>query len=346
MAKSYQICCPKCNNHQNFYRYGKDKYGNQKYLCRVCGHQFAPDAHAADKPGRPRVRPYPTCPVCGKAMFLHHDHKYYSNYQCCDKKCGHSIFVPKPAAVTAPSMSKLSGKTDFKRMRYPVHVILTALSMFYLGKNSFRNIALILRTVMNIQVSHTTISNWCTKFAPLFQNIALELMPTLNFNSDEWHADETVVKIRGVKYYLWLIVDSETRFALGFHLSRHRDSPQAFSLLNSVKHLGKPGAVVTDRYSAYKVPVKSVLGVKHIRVQSFRDDITNNLIECFNKQFKAWYKTKQGFASFDSANNLISVFLFFYNFVRPHSALDGLTPAQVAGLNLSARSKRKLFLVA
>jgi hypothetical protein len=134
MTKSYQICCPKCNNHQNFYRYGKDKYGNQKYLCRVCGHQFAPDAHAADKPGRPRVRPYPTCPVCGKAMFLHHDHKYYSNYQCCDKKCGHSIFVPKPAAVTAPSMSKLSGKTDFKRMRYPVHVILTALSMFYLGK--------------------------------------------------------------------------------------------------------------------------------------------------------------------------------------------------------------------
>ena len=292
------------------------------------------------------MRPYPVCPVYGKAMFLHHDHKYYSNYQCCDKRCSHSIFVPKAAAVTAPSISKLLGKTDFKRMRYPVHTILTALSMFYLGKNSFRNIALILRTVMNIRVSHTTVSNWCTKFAPLFHNIALELIPTLNFNSDEWHADETVVKIRGVKYYLWLIVDSETRFVLGFHLSRHRDSPQAFSLLNSVKRLGKPGAVVTDRYSAYKVPVKAVLGVRHIRVQSFRDDITNNLIECFNKQFKAWYKTKQGFASFDSANNLIALFLFFYNFVRPHSALDGFTPAQVAGLQLPAKSNFRLLLVA
>jgi hypothetical protein len=32
------------------------------------------------------------------------------------------------------SMSKQFGKTDFKRMRYPVHVILMALSMFYLGK--------------------------------------------------------------------------------------------------------------------------------------------------------------------------------------------------------------------
>jgi hypothetical protein len=58
--------------------------------------------------------------------------------------------VPKAAAVTAPSMSKLSGKTDFKRMRYPVHTILTALSMFYIGKNSFQNIALILQAVMNI----------------------------------------------------------------------------------------------------------------------------------------------------------------------------------------------------
>lgn len=95
------------------------------------------------------------------------------------------------------------------------------------------------------------------------------------------------------------------------------------------------------------MPIKSLFnGVRHIRVESFKDDISNNLIECFNKQFKAWYKTKQGFSSFDSANNLISMFVFFFNFVRPHSALDGQTPAQVAGLNLSKKSKREYWLVA
>jgi len=41
----------------------------------------------------------------------------------------------------------------------------------------------------------------------------------LNFNSDEWHVDETVVKIAGKKYYLWFVIDSEARFILGFHLS-------------------------------------------------------------------------------------------------------------------------------
>ena len=191
-----------------------------------------------------------------------------------------------------------------------------------------------------------SISNWCTNFAPMFQNMALQLIPALNFNSDEWHADETVVKIQGKKYYLWLILDSETRFVLGFHLDRHRDSPQAFTILEAVKDLGSPRAIVSDRYFAYQMPVKTLHGVQHIRVESFHDDITNNLIECFNKQFKAWYKTKQGFSSFASANNLISMFIFFYNFVRPHSALNGLTPAQCAGLHLPKKRKRELLLVA
>ena len=348
MQKVYHICCPKCNNHSSFYRYGKDPDGYQKYLCRKCRHQFAPDRPEAGEGqiGRPRRRDYPACPVCGKAAFLHHDHEYYSNYRCCDKHCNHSFFVWKNTAIAAPSMSSLFGKHDFKRMRYPVHLIITALSMFYLGKNSFRNISLILRTAFSISVSHVTIRNWCTRFAPLFDDMRIQLLPLLDLDSDEWHADETVVKIAGVKHYLWFVIDSETRFVIGFHLSPYRDSPQAVSLLSEAATHGKPNALVSDRYSAYKVPVKSILGIPHIRVESFKDDISNNLIECFNKQFKAWYKTKQGFSSFQSANNLISMFVFFFNFVRPHSALNGLTPAQVAGLNLSKKQKQRFLLVA
>ena len=342
-VKSIAFSCPKCNNSQNFYRYGKDLDGYQKYLCRFCNHQFVPE--------KPRTqsdeRKYPSCPKCGKASFLHHDYQHYSNYRCGDKTCYHSFFVVKGNSIADASMSALFGKTSFKRMRYPVFVIMTALSMFYLGKSSFRNISLILRTAFNITVSHTTISNWCTNFAPLFDNIRIKLLPMLDFDSDEWHTDETVVKVAGVKHYLWLVVDSETRFVIGFHLSPHRDSPQAFSLLGQAAKLGQPKALVSDRYSAYKVPAKSVFkSTTHIQVQSFKDDISNNLIECFNKQFKAWYKTKQGFSSFQSANNLISMFVFFFNFVRPHSALNGLTPAQVAGLNLTKKQKREYLLVA
>jgi transposase-like protein/rubredoxin len=348
MQKLYHIQCPKCNNNQSFYRYGKDPDGYQKYQCRVCKHQFSPERLSAAKEGAGKTgRKYPSCPLCGKASFLHHDYEHYSNYRCGDKLCYHSFFSWKNTAIAAPSMSSLFGKHDFKRMRHPVHLVVTALSMFYLGKNSYRNISLILRTVFNVSISHTSISNWCTKFAPLFDDMRIKLLPLLNFDSDEWHTDETVVKIGGVKHYIWFVVDSETRFVIGFHLTPHRDSPQAVALLNEASALGTPAAVVSDRYAAYKVPIKSLLpDAVHIRVQSFKDDISNNLIECFHKQFKAWYKTKQGFSSFDSANNLISMFVFFFNFVRPHSALNGLTPAQVAGLSLSNKQKREFLLVA
>jgi transposase-like protein/rubredoxin len=349
MTKTINLLCPKCNNSHHFYRYGKDPDGHQKYLCRSCKHQFAPDRPRAGEgqTGRPRRRSYPSCPVCGKASFIHHDYAHYTNYRCCDKRCNHSFFAVKGNAVAECSMSKLFGKTDFKRMRYPVFLIITALSMFYLGKNSFRNISLILKTAFNIKVSHTTISNWCTNFAPLFDNMRIRLLPLLDLNSDEWHTDETVVKVAGIKHYLWFVIDSETRFIIGFHLSPHRDSPQAFSLLSEAATHGKPSAIVSDRYSAYKVPAKSIFqGVRHIRVESFKDDVSNNLIECFNKQFKAWYKTKQGFSSFAAANNLISMFVFFFNFVRPHSTLNHLTPAQVAGLALTKRQKQEYPLVA
>lgn len=343
MQNNVSIRCPKCNNSHSFYRYGKDSFGFQKYQCRNCSHQFVPG-----RPNRiPKVSLYPRCPLCGKASFLHHDYVHYSNFRCSDKVCNHSFFVAKPASINLPSMSSLFGKSDFKRMRYPVHVIVSALSMFYLGKSSFRNISLILRTTFNITVSHTTVGNWCRSFAPMFDNMRINLIPSLDFNSDEWHADETVVKVAGVRHYIWFIIDAETRFVLGFHLSPHRDSPQAFSLLNSVKYLGSPGRIVSDRYAAYKLPIKSIFPeCCHIRVESFKDDVSNNIIESFNHQFKAWYKTKQGFCSFASANNLISSFIFFFNFVRPHSALHGLTPAQVAGLSLDKSQKRRFLMVA
>lgn len=42
MDKIIPTCCPLCNSH-SLYKYGKDKSGNQKYQCRICKHQFAPN---------------------------------------------------------------------------------------------------------------------------------------------------------------------------------------------------------------------------------------------------------------------------------------------------------------
>ena len=150
--KSYHIRCPKCNNNHSFYRYGKDSNGYQKHLCRNCCHQFAPERPRSE--GANCRRKHPPCPVCGKASFLHHDYEHYSNYRCTDKKCNHSFFVWKSAAVTAPSMSNLFGKHNFKRMRYPVQIIITALSMFYFGISvSYLKLPLISRLLIPLSAT-------------------------------------------------------------------------------------------------------------------------------------------------------------------------------------------------
>ncbi|WP_374197066.1 IS1 family transposase [Acetivibrio sp. MSJd-27] len=43
MQKIIPIKCPKCNNSKKLYQYGKTLDRYQKYQCRECSHQFAPN---------------------------------------------------------------------------------------------------------------------------------------------------------------------------------------------------------------------------------------------------------------------------------------------------------------
>jgi transposase InsO family protein len=117
------------------------------------------------------------------------------------------------------------------------------------------------------------------------------------------------------------------------------------TLFSAAKH-GAPQSIVSDRLPGYTRSTKRALPKsEHIKVQSFSDDISNNLIESFNKTFKAWYKSKLGFKDFNSANNMVFMFIFFYNFINPHSSLSNLSPAQVAGAKYSDKQRQQLLLV-
>ena len=98
MQKIIPIVCPKCNNNHHFHKFGKDNFGHQKYRCLTCKYQFAPDTLP-----KTRGEKYPPCPMCGKASFLHHDYRDYSNFRCSDKKCNHSFFQPKATEALPPS---------------------------------------------------------------------------------------------------------------------------------------------------------------------------------------------------------------------------------------------------
>ncbi len=342
MSKA-KLKCPRCHS-KKLYKFGKDKNGNQKYQCTNCKRQFAPTAITKER----KLANYPRCPLCGKATYIHHDYPKYTRYKCGNRKCNHVLVQAKASAVIPSSHHLIDGKNNFKGMRYPISVILNALTLYFHNDSSTRRIAQYLKLTMNIKVSHVTIASWTKKFAPIFKKIYGNILSSINLSdSDEWHADETVVFINGKKHYLWLVIDSETRLILSYHLTPSRDSDQAYSVLNDSKNQGTPKSIVSDRLPSYNEAVKTIFpNSNHIKVQSYHDDITNNLIESFNKSFKYWYKRKKGFNSFKSANTLIFMFIFYYNFIRPHSSLSNLSPVEVAGINFNIIEKSSWLLAA
>ncbi|XAM51371.1 IS6 family transposase ISCbo1 [Terrisporobacter vanillatitrophus] len=140
---------------------------------------------------------------------------------------------------------------------------------------------------MNIKVSHVTISKWIKKFDKYFKSISYELTKGLYLgNSDEWHADETVVRIASKKHYLWIFIDSETRLIASWNLNQSRGSECAFSLFKKAKTLVSPKSIVTDGLPSYIEPIKNTFkNSTNIVVEDFDDDISNNLIESFNKTY-------------------------------------------------------------
>ena len=337
----FNIFCPDCFS-KNLYKFGFDPNHNiQKFFCKDCSRQFTERSFSKDI----FSSKYPKCPVCGKGTFLHHDYTYYSNFTCNDKSCNHSFNVIKDSAIKNIS-SKLINNSAVKRIRTKLHIIVDALYLYFINNSTTRAISNFFKDRYNFSVSHVAIHKWTTKFASVFKSITESMFPSSLHLSDEWHVDETVINIHGKRHYIWTLLDSETRFVIDYHLSPSREASEAFALFNAAKiRVGAPNSIVSDRLPSYTFPAKSIFpNSKHIKVQKFSDDITNNLIESFFSKFKAHHKAHRGLKSFESVNNLLYSFFFCYNYIRPHGSLNNLTPAQVAGVSYSENSRKNLLL--
>lgn len=335
------LCCPDCFS-PVLYKYGKNADGFQKYQCQKCFRQFSLKPFV-----NRRHKGYPTCPICGKGTFAWHKYDTYIHFKCNDKKCNYSFKVPIWLPSRLKTVSSLPNENTFQGFRFPPSIILLVLSLYFDSSISTRAIKRFLMRVFCISVSHVTISKWTKRFCSLLKQISSFFLSCANLKSDEWHADETIVKINGVKHFLWVLLDSETRVVISFFLSPYRDSTAASAL--SARALlvtnDYPNTIITDRLDSYNYPLSvSFPNSMHYPYHGFLDYLNNNFIVSFNKTFKAWYKTKKGFKTFLSANDLITTFIFHYNFLHQHSSLNDLSPAAVAGVSFHKRLSRNWFL--
>ena len=168
--------------------------------------------------------------------------------------------------------------------------------------------------------------------------------------SDTWRADELYVKINGDMKYLFAMMDDETRFWIAQEVAESKDKHDARNLLKMSKELmgKKPMTFITDGlpsyHDAYKKEFWTLKGprIEHVRHITLRGDHNNNKMERMNGEVRDREKVMRGLKKEDTAT--LKGYQLYHNFIRPHEALDGKTPAEACGITIEGENKWKTLI--
>jgi len=84
----------------------------------------------------------------------------------------------------------------------------------------------------------------------------------------------------------------------------------------------------------------------HILLTSISDKRqNNNNIERLNGTIRDRLQSMRGMQNIETAEIMTSAFRNYYNFIKPHSAIGGITPALKAGIGVEMEGNRWMRLL-
>jgi len=221
---------------------------------------------------------------------------------------------------------RFSDKGQSKGLKGNPLAVVVAADLYFKGL-SLRMIEDHLKRIYSLNVSYPTIHRWIRRFIKLMKSLERELILSVG---GTWHIDETVVKIAGETHYLWNVLDGETKILLASVLTHGRSSDEAEKAMKEALRIARtqPNEIVTDGLKSYQVAVKNVFNdeVSHVFKARFTDPKNNNVVERLNETLKTRIKGFRTLSNKSSASQLFDGLRLYYNFIRPHSALGGLSP--------------------
>ncbi len=342
--------CPRCNA-PSIYLY-KNNGSKGQLLCKVCDTKFSPEEnrHTSLK-----LR----CPHCMNTLVPKKDRKHFIIHKCVNPKCPYYIHNLK-------KVDKKDLNEDYGKNKYKLHYIYREFTMDFfsmdlttLPKNasslkfnkhnahvmslcltlhvnlglSLRKTSQALKDLYNISISHQQIANYC-KTAAICIKPFIDQYPYEK--GDVFTADETYIKIRGVKTYIWLIMNAATR-SIGYQVSDNRGvGPCILAMRMAFQGLTKLSEnfkFIADGYSAYPLAamefvkkfgkdfsfkITRVIGLTNDDAVSTEHRPFKQMIERLNRTYKASYRHTNGFDNIDGANYDLALWVAYYNFLRPH----------------------------
>ncbi|MGD0318899.1 MAG: DDE-type integrase/transposase/recombinase [Nitrososphaerales archaeon] len=273
------------------------------------------------------------CPKCGSIRVVKNGIKRQKQAFVC-RECGH----------------KFTEQSLIKRSRYSPEMVSLTLDLYFSGM-SLRKIARTMNSHFGLKVGNATVYKWIQKFVPKISEFANSLTPEL---SDTWQADELFVKMKGgvrdTQYnqknmaFLWNVMDRKTRFLLASRLSTHRNvngAVGAFNDARKVAHDSQPERIFADKLNAYPQAMTYWEGESKpelvAKMGVGKPHANNNRIERLNGTLRERVKVQRGWKNL--ASKIAEGQRIHYNFVKPHAALEGQTPAERAGVGVEGQNK-------
>lgn len=340
--------CPRCKAPYN-YLYDNNG-GKGQYKCSVCSCVFKTGRHF-EKPTLFR------CPYCGKELAVVKNRKVFRVHKCKNPDCQYyqNNLKKIPTNLTLEERFKYKlhyiyreFTIDFFKMNlYPVskratsfsfkkfnpHILGLVLTYKVNLKLSTRQTANALREVHGINISHTTVANYAMTAAAVIKPFvdSFDYKP-----SSVLSADETYIKKLGVKHYVWFIMDACKKSILGYQVSHTRSvGPCILAMRMAFEKLkllpSKALKFIADGYSAYplaaqkynletgsNLEITQVIGLNNVDAVSTEYRWVKQIVERLNRTFKSSYRNTNGYNSSDGALYGVSLWVAYYNFLRPH----------------------------
>lgn len=346
--------CPACDAPVDFLMWNNGKKKNQ-VLCKVCQTHFSPtDDNRFSKTTVLK------CPHCSHSLVHKKDRKHFVVHKCVNPKCPYYLH----------NLRKVDKKLldeDYSKNKYKLHYIYREftvdffkMDLNFLPKNasslkftkfdshtmslcltlhvnlglSLRKTRQALKDLYGIDISHQSIANYC-------KSAAICIKPFVDYfdygTGSVFTADETYIKIRGVKAYIWFIMDAAKRSIIGYQVSDNRGvGPCILAMrmaFQNLKELPEKFKFIADGYSAYplaaqqffhefggkfKFDITQVIGLANDDAVSKQFRPYKQMIERLNRTYKASYRPTNGFDNIDGANYDLALWVAYYNFLRPH----------------------------
>ena len=342
--------CPLCGApHHYIY----DNNGSKgQYQCKICGQTFS-SGKVVTTPIRL------TCPHYGNTLVPKKNRKHFILHKCVNPKC--SYYLHNLKNVDKEDLNNHYGKNKYKLhyiyrqfsidffsmdlnslpknasslkfSKHNSHIMSLCLTLHVNLGLSLRKTSQALKDLYNISISHQQIANYC-KTAAICVKPFVDNYP---YNKgDAFIADETYIKVRGVKAYIWFIMNAATRSIIGYQVSDNRSvGPCIFAMRMAFKGLStlpKKFKFIADAYSAYPLAamefarkptdalhfdITQVVGLSNNDAVSKKYRPFKQIIERLNRTYKASYRLTKGFDNYDGANYNLALWVAYYNFLRP-----------------------------